>query len=87
MVIVLSFEDIDMEGRARGDGEGVEDVGDHLRGELADLFALKAELGDAVGTRADVDDGSGECLCDRVRRLFDLRGTLGREGRKPLRLR
>lgn len=61
-MIVLPPQDVDMEGGARGDGEGVEDVGDHLRGELADLFALEPELGDAVGARANVDDGSGECL-------------------------
>ena len=51
-----------MEGGAGGDGEGVEDVGDHFCGELADLFAFEAELGDAVGARADVNDGAGEGL-------------------------
>ena len=48
MVIVLSAQDVDVQRDASRDGEGIEDVREHLRGEIADLLALELEVGNAV---------------------------------------
>jgi hypothetical protein len=65
VVVVLSTENVDMECSPRGDGEGVEDVGNHLGRKFADFFPLEVEVGDTVGARADVDDGAREGLVER----------------------
>ncbi len=54
MMVVLPAEHVDMQRHARRDGERVEDVREHLRREVPDLFAFDAEVGDAEGAGADV---------------------------------
>ena len=44
VVVVFSTEDVNVQCCSRGDGEGVENVGDHFRREFAYLFSFKAEL-------------------------------------------
>lgn len=56
VVVVLTPQDVDVKGHARRDRERVKYVGDHLRREIADLFALQLEIRHAVRPRADVDD-------------------------------
>ena len=68
MVVVLPAQDVDVQRHASCDGERVEDVREHLRGEVADLLALEAELDDAVRPVRQVDDGARERLVEgRVR--------------------
>ena len=47
-MVVLPAQDVDVQRDASRDGEGIEDVREHLRGEVADLLALELEVGDAV---------------------------------------
>lgn len=64
MVIVVSTEAVNVERDAGSHGETVKDVRNHFAAEVANLFALEAELGDAVGPRRDVDDGAGQGLVE-----------------------
>ena len=64
VVVVLTPQDVDMEGHARSNGERVEYVGDHLRREVADLFALQVQVRHAIRPRADIDDRPRQGLND-----------------------
>ena len=66
MVIVRAPQNVDVQRAAGRHGEGVEDVREHLRAEVADLFALDAEIGKAVWARADVDDCPRQSLITDV---------------------
>ena len=59
MVIVLTAKYVDMQCNTRRDGERIEDVGNHLRREVADFFSFQTETRKTVRTRADIDDRSG----------------------------
>lgn len=48
MVVVLAPQDVHMEGHASCDCERIEYVRDHLRREVADLFALQLQVRHAV---------------------------------------
>ena len=54
VVIVLSTKDVDMKSDASSYRERVENVREHLRREITDLFSLEAKVGDAIWSRADV---------------------------------
>ena len=58
MVIILASEDVNVHRRARCDGERVKNMWQHLCREVADFFALHAEVGEAVWPRADVDNSA-----------------------------
>ena len=58
VVIVFSSKDIDVHGNACVHGEGVQDMGKHFRGQIANLFSLQVKRADAVRPTGDIDDGS-----------------------------
>jgi len=62
VVVVVAAQAVDVEGDARGAGEALKAVGDHLAAEVANLLALETEVDDAVGTVREVDDGPAERL-------------------------
>lgn len=55
-MIILPAQNVDMQCNPGSDGKRVEDMGDHLRRQVANLFSLEAEVRDTVGAGADVDD-------------------------------
>jgi len=61
-MIVLAAQNVYMQRAPRRHGEGVEYVREHLRREITDLFALDAQVGHAIGTRANVDNGTRKSL-------------------------
>ena len=58
MVIIFASEDVNVHRRARRDGERVENMWQHLCREVAHFFALHAQVGEAVGPRANVDNSA-----------------------------
>ena len=62
VMVVITAEYIDVQCHAGRHGKRVEDVRDHLCGEVSYLLALDAEVAHAVGARANVDDRARECL-------------------------
>ena len=58
VVIVFSSKDIDMHSNACVYSEGVQYMGKHFCGEIADLLSLQIKRGDAVRPTGDIDDGS-----------------------------
>lgn len=58
MVIIFSSKDIDMHSNACVHSEGVQDMGKHFRGQIANLLSLEIKRGDAVRPTGDIDDGS-----------------------------
>lgn len=48
-MVVLPSQNVDVQRHARGNRERVEDMREHLRREVPDLFAFDAEVGDAEG--------------------------------------
>ena len=54
VVIVLSTKDVDMKSDASSYRKRIEDVREHLRREITDLFSLETKVGDAIWSRADV---------------------------------
>jgi hypothetical protein len=62
MVVVLAPEHVDVYCAARCDRERVEDVGEHLGAQVADLLAFEPEVGHTERARANVDDCTGERL-------------------------
>ena len=58
VVIVFSSKDIDMHSNACVYSKGVQDMGKHFRGQIADLLSLQVKRGDAVRPTGDIDDGS-----------------------------
>lgn len=58
MVIVFTSKDIDVHGNTCIYSEGVQDMGKHFRGEIADLLSLEVKRGDAVRPTGDIDDSS-----------------------------
>jgi hypothetical protein len=65
VVVIVTAQAVDVQRDACGHGKRVEDVRDHFAAEFADLLALEAELGDAVGPRGNVDHGARESLIQR----------------------
>lgn len=63
-MVVFAAEAVDVEGDSGALGEALQAVGDHLAGQVANLFAAEAELDDAVGPVGEVDDGAGEGLVE-----------------------
>jgi hypothetical protein len=61
-MVVLAAQNVYMQCAPRRHGEGVEYVREHLCGEITDLFALDAQVGHAIGTRANVDNGTRKSL-------------------------
>jgi len=59
VVVIFATEDIDMQRNAGSIGKGVEDMRDHFRRQISYFLSLEAELRDAVGSGANVDDGPG----------------------------
>lgn len=47
-MVILAAQHIDVERRPRRNRERVENMRDHLRREVADLFTLEAQVGDTV---------------------------------------
>lgn len=81
MVVVFAAQDVDVKGDAGGGGEGLEDVGDHFGGEVADFLADELEVGDAVGSVAEVDNGAGQGLVERREAVAEALDALdGAEG-------
>ena len=62
MMVVFTAQDIHMQRHTGRHGKRVEDVREHLRGEVPDLLAFDAEVAHAVRARADVDDRAREGL-------------------------
>lgn len=62
VVVVLAAQDVYMQRAPRRHGEGVEYVGEHLCRKITDLFALEAQVGHAIRTRADVNDCTRKSL-------------------------
>lgn len=65
MVIVIPAQTVDMQGDPRSAGKAVEAVRDHLGAEVANLLAFKPEVGHAVRTVRQIDDGTAEGLVER----------------------
>jgi hypothetical protein len=61
-VVVLTPKNVDVDRAARRDRERVEDVREHLRAQVAELFTLDAQVCHAERPRADVDYGARERL-------------------------
>jgi len=62
MMVILAPQYIDVQCDARRDSKRGKDVREHLGGEIADFFPLKAKVGSTVWTRTDVDDRTRESL-------------------------
>ena len=62
VMVVLAAQDVSVQSTARRHGEGVEYVREHLCREITDLFALDAEVGDAIWARADVNNRTRKSL-------------------------
>ena len=54
VVIILPTKDVDMKSDASSYRKRIEDVREHLRREITDLFSLETKVGDAIWSRADV---------------------------------
>jgi hypothetical protein len=61
-MVVLAAQNVYMQRASRRHCKGVKYVRDHLRGEITDLFALDAQVGHAIGTRANVDNSARKSL-------------------------
>lgn len=62
VVVVEAAEAVDVDGDAGGLGKAVDAVGDHLAAQVANLFALEAELDDGEGPVRQVDHGARQRL-------------------------
>lgn len=62
VMIVLSPNHVDVQRHACSHGKRVEDVRQHLRGEVANLLSLQLQVCDAEWTGRDVDDCPSERL-------------------------
>ncbi len=62
MMIILPAQNIDVQCHAGRDGERVKDMRDHLRRQVPYFLPFQAELGNAVWSRANVDDCSRKSL-------------------------
>lgn len=61
VVVVLALEDVDVQRDARRRREGLEDVGDHLRAQLAHFLAVEVQrdLGAADGSQCSEQQEQG----------------------------
>ena len=57
-MVILTPENIDMQSDSCCEGERLEDVREHLGGEVSNLLALHLEVCNTVRTTGDVYDGS-----------------------------
>jgi hypothetical protein len=73
VVVVLAAQDIYVQRAPGCHGEGIKYVREHLRREIADLFALDTQVSYAIGTRANVDNCARKSLSSVVRACEDLR--------------
>ena len=62
VVVVEAAQAVDVQRDARALGKALHAVGDHLAAQVANLFALEAQLDDGVGTVRDVDNGARQGL-------------------------
>jgi len=62
VVVVLSPDDVDVEGDAGTLGERLEDVRDHLARQVSDLLALELQVAAEVRPRRDVQHRASERL-------------------------
>lgn len=62
MVVVLATNDIDVKGDSGSLSERLEDVRDHLGGEISNLFPFELKVAAEVGSGGDVEDGAREGL-------------------------
>lgn len=64
VVVVEAAQTVDVQRDACALRKALQAVRDHLAAEVANLFALEAELDDAVGPIGDVDDGARQGLVE-----------------------
>ena len=65
MMIIRSIRTPNMQCDACGLRKTLQAVRNHFRAEVADLFALEAQINDCVGPVGEVDDGPGEGFVER----------------------
>ena len=58
VMVILASQYIHMQRYTRSHGKRVENVRQHFRRQVADLFAFELEVSDAIGAAGDVDDCS-----------------------------
>lgn len=66
VMVVLAAQAVDVQSDTGSAGKGLEAVGDHLGGKVADALAAEAEVDDAVGAVREVDNGAREGLVERA---------------------
>ena len=57
-MVILTPENVNVQGDTRCEGERLEDVWEHLGGEVSNLLAFHFEICNAVWASRDVNDGS-----------------------------